>query len=174
MEKEKKSIHHTMRVWHRYAGFFIAGFAVIYALSGITLIYRDTDLLKTEKTVTTTLAPGLKPADLGPVLHMREVKVLETKGDVVYFEGGSYNTITGEAVNKVKDLVFPFNKFARLHKTASRDLMHWFTLVFGLTMTFLAISSLWMFRPGTQVFKKGMVTVLGGVILALVILLLIK
>jgi|WetSurMetagenome_2_1015567.scaffolds.fasta_scaffold454199_2 hypothetical protein len=174
MEKERKSIHHTMRVWHRYAGFFIVGFTVIYALSGITLIYRDTDLLKSEKQMTITLAPGLKPSDLAPLLRMREVKVLETKGDVVYFEGGSYNSTTGEAVNTMKDLVFPFNKFARLHKTASKDIMHWFTLIFGISMGFLAISSLWMFKAGTRVFRNGMITVLAGVILAVALLWLIK
>jgi hypothetical protein len=174
MEKEKKSIQHTMRVLHRYIGFFILGFAVIYALSGIALIYRDTDLLKKEQIVTSQLPPGTKVADLGPMLRMREVKILETKGDVVYFEGGSYNTSTGEAVRTVKDLVFPFNKFARLHKTSSQDVMHWFTLIFGISMGFLAISSFWMFKAQTQVFRKGMYTALAGIVLAIVLLMLIK
>lgn len=174
MEKERKSIQYTMRWLHRYVGFFIIGFAVIYALSGITLIYRDTDFLKKEKIVTEKLAPGLAVSDLGPVLRMREVKVKETRGDVVYFEGGSYNTVTGESIRSVKDLVFPLNKFSRLHKTASKDVMHWFTLVFGISIGFLAISSFWMFKAGTQVFRKGMLTALAGIILALVLLMLIK
>ena len=49
--KERKSINHYMRVWHRYAGFFILGIALIYGLSGITLIFRDTDFLKKEKKI---------------------------------------------------------------------------------------------------------------------------
>jgi hypothetical protein len=174
MEKEKKSFQHTMRVWHRYVGFFMLGFAVIYALSGITLVYRDTDFMKKEQTLNSKLPPGLAVNELGPMLRMREVKVIETKEDVVYFEGGSYNVATGEAVHIVKDLVFPFNKFARLHKTASKDFMHWFTLIFGISMAFLAISSLWMFKAQTKVFRKGMITAIAGIVVAVVLLLLIK
>jgi len=174
MEKEKKSFHHTMRVWHRYVGFFMLGFTVIYALSGIALVYRDTDFMKKEKVLTSKLPPGLAVNELGPMLRMREVKVRETKGDVVFFEGGSYNIATGEAEHVVKDLVFPFNKFSRLHKMASGDLMHWFTLIFGISMGFLAISSFWMFKAQTKVFRKGMFTALAGIVLAVVLLLLLK
>ena len=41
----------TMRVLHRYLGFFLAGIMAVYALSGIVLIFRDTDFLKSEQTV---------------------------------------------------------------------------------------------------------------------------
>jgi len=40
--KGKKSINYYMRVLHRDIGFFIAGLLIIYALSGIVMIYRDT------------------------------------------------------------------------------------------------------------------------------------
>ncbi len=45
--KEKKSINQTIRILHRNIGFFILGFVLIYALSGITLIYRDSDFHET-------------------------------------------------------------------------------------------------------------------------------
>ena len=35
-----------MRIAHRYLGFFLLGIMVFYALSGIILIYRDTDTFK--------------------------------------------------------------------------------------------------------------------------------
>ena len=43
---EKKSLNQLMRAWHRDIGFFIIGLVIIYALSGIALIFRDTDFLK--------------------------------------------------------------------------------------------------------------------------------
>ncbi len=37
-----------MRVIHRYLGFFLVGIMAVYSLSGIVLIFRDTDFLKQE------------------------------------------------------------------------------------------------------------------------------
>ena len=36
----------TFRVLHRYLGYFLAGIMIVYALSGITLIFRKTDSFK--------------------------------------------------------------------------------------------------------------------------------
>ena len=44
----KSNLNKTMRVYHRYLGFFLAGIMAMYAISGIILIFRDTDLLKSE------------------------------------------------------------------------------------------------------------------------------
>jgi hypothetical protein len=41
-------------------------------------------------------------------------------------------------------------------------------------MAFLAISSLWMFKAQTKVFRKGMITAIAGIVVAVVLLLLIK
>ncbi|MBT5151546.1 MAG: hypothetical protein HOM43_04090, partial [Flavobacteriales bacterium] len=38
--------HMTFRVLHRYLGYFLAGIMMVYALSGITLIFRKTDSFK--------------------------------------------------------------------------------------------------------------------------------
>ena len=37
------------RVWHRYLGFFLAGIMAVYAVSGVVMIFRNTDFLKQEK-----------------------------------------------------------------------------------------------------------------------------
>ncbi|WP_313216205.1 hypothetical protein [Soonwooa sp.] len=37
-----------MRIVHRYLGYFLAGIMAVYAISGILLVYRDTDFLKKE------------------------------------------------------------------------------------------------------------------------------
>jgi len=170
--KEKKSLSQYTRVWHRYLGFFVLGMLLIWALSGITLIYRDTDFLKKEKKVTTTLSPEINMAELGSALRIRDFKVIKTEGDVIYFQGGTFNVKTGVAEQTVKELIYPLNKWTSLHKTASKSVIHWFTLIFGIIMLFLAVSSFWMFKPGSVVFRKGMITVAAGIVFTLILLLL--
>jgi hypothetical protein len=164
--KEGKSINHYMRVWHRYAGFFILGFVLLYGLSGITLILRDTDFMKKEKKITMNIAPGIDPSELGRNLRMRDLSIEKTEGDILYFKGGSYNKATGAAEVTVKDLIFPFNKMTELHKTPSGKPLHWFTFTFALVLLFLAISSLWMFKSSTKVFRQGIIIVIAGVVFA--------
>jgi len=169
--KEKKSINYYMRVLHRNLGFFILGFVLIYALSGIILIYRDTDFMKHEKTIKVMLPPETKPADIGPALRLRDLKILNTEDDVIYFQGGSFNTSTGEAEYLVKELIFPFNRLTVLHKTPSKNPLHWFTLVFGILLLFMAVSSFWMFSRRSKSFRNGILTVVAGFIFAVLLLL---
>ena len=44
-------MHNSMRVYHRYLGFFLAGIMAVYAISGVVMIFRDTDFLKREKQI---------------------------------------------------------------------------------------------------------------------------
>lgn len=172
--KEKKSVNQIIRVLHRNTGFFILGFVLIYALSGISLIYRDSDFLKHEKTVIQKIPAETKPADLGQVLKIREFKILKTEGDIIYFQGGSFNATTGEAEMTVKELVYPLNILASLHKTPSKNPFHWFNLAFGIIMVFMAVSSMWMFNKKSKLFRNGVYTVLAGFIFAVVLLLFLK
>jgi uncharacterized iron-regulated membrane protein len=64
MTKKNKSAN-LMRLIHRYLGFFLAGIMAVYALSGILLIFRDTDFLKQEKNTVEKLAPNLTEKELG-------------------------------------------------------------------------------------------------------------
>ncbi|MBK7628854.1 MAG: hypothetical protein IPJ16_16950 [Bacteroidales bacterium] len=172
--KEKKSFVHYIRLFHRYLGFFFVGFVIIYAMAGISLIFRDTDFLKKEKTVKTTVPADTKPADLGTALRLREFKILKTEGDIVYFQGGTFNTATGTAEMTVKELIFPLNRFANIHKTASKNPFHWVTLAFGIVMLFLAVSSFWMFNAKSKVFRNGLYVILAGFVFAILLLLFYK
>lgn len=169
--KEKKSIIQIIRILHRNLGFFILGFVLIYSITGIILIYRDTDFMKHEKTIKADLPAGTKPEDLGLALRLRDFKLINTEGDFIFFRGGSFNTATGEAMYSVKELIFPFNKLTNLHKTPSKNPLHLLTLVFGFLLLFMAISSFWMFNRKSKVFRNGIYTVLAGFIFAVVILL---
>lgn len=57
--QEKKSFSYYMRVLHRDIGFFAIGLVIIYALSGIALVYRESSLFKVNKEVVKTVSPGL-------------------------------------------------------------------------------------------------------------------
>jgi uncharacterized iron-regulated membrane protein len=48
MSGTKTSLPFKFRVIHRYLGFFLAGIMALYALSGIVMIFRDTDFLKSQ------------------------------------------------------------------------------------------------------------------------------
>jgi hypothetical protein len=171
METQKKPISYYMRFLHKYVGFFILGFVLIYSFSGIVLIYRDSDFLKVEKRVKVSVPPGSQPSELGNLLKIRNLKILETKDDFIFFQDGSYNTSTGEADYTVRELVYPFNKFTSLHKVPSGNPLHWITLIFGILLFFMALSSLWMINYSSKKYRNGIFTVLAGVIFSAILLL---
>jgi hypothetical protein len=169
--KESKSMHRTMRALHRDAGFLVIGFVIIYALSGIILIYRDTNFMKKEVVMERKLPPNLPDEQLGMQVRMPGFKVEKTAGEWVYFSGGSYNRSTGMATMTMKQVRFPFNKLIELHKIMSSKGIHWFTVVFGTVLIFMAISSLWMFKPGTKLFGRGLLLAGIGIIITIILLL---
>jgi uncharacterized iron-regulated membrane protein len=42
------SVSTKMRIFHRYLGFFLAGIMATYSISGIILIFRETEFLKSD------------------------------------------------------------------------------------------------------------------------------
>lgn len=169
--KKSKSLNFYLRSLHRDVGYFAFGLVVIYVLSGVALIYRDTDFLKRDVTVERQLKPNLEIGDIARELRMREVKVTKNEGDVITFQNGTYNKTTGATTFTTKEVMFPFNKFINFHKAVSSKATHWFNLVFGGVFLFLAISSLWMFKPNTRTFRRGMILVGVGIVFTIVLLL---
>lgn len=170
--KKSKSFSHYMRALHRDLGLLTFGLVTIYALSGIVLTYRDTDFLKHEVTVERQLKPDMAIEDVGKELRLRDFKVTKTEGEITFFQNGTYNKTSGVTIFTSKEVIFPFNKFIKLHKAVSSDATHWFNIAFGAIFLFLAISSLWMLKSNTKNFRKGMI-LLGSGILFTVLLLLI-
>lgn len=95
--KEKKSKTHYMRSLHRDIVFFVIGLIVIYSISGVVLIYRDTNFLKHDAVVEKKLSPDMDVSELGKVLRLRDFKVVKTNGQIVHFQNGTYNKKTGIA-----------------------------------------------------------------------------
>ena len=159
-----------MRVIHRYLGFFLAGIMFVYALSGIVLIFRDTDALKKTEQITKQLEPNIAAADLGKALEMRKFNVDKEEGDFYYFKDGQYNKSTGEATYVVKELPLVLDKMTHLHKATTEDPLYYFNIFFGLALLFLAISSFFMFAKSSLIFKKGLWFTISGVVLVIIML----
>ena len=160
----------TFRILHRYLGYFLAGVMMVYALSGITLIFRKTDTFKVSIEKEMTVAPGLDAIGLGKALRIRNLTPIDNDGSLMVFEQGVYNTITGEADYTVKELPYWLDKLTHLHKATTEDPLYYFNIFFGLALLFLAISSFFMFAKTSFIFKKGLWFTLGGIILVLIML----
>ena len=159
-----------MRVYHRYLGYFLAGIMTVYAVSGIVLIFRDTEFLKSEKQIEKKLEPNIKPEELGKALRIRDFKIESINGNVVSFKQGTYNSETGEASYTSKELPFVINKLTQLHKASTNHPLYFLNIFFGLSLLFFVISSFWMFLPKTDVFRKGAYFALAGIILTLLLI----
>jgi uncharacterized iron-regulated membrane protein len=170
MATSSKPLSTYMRILHRYIGFFLAGIMAVYAISGIVLIFRETDFLKQEKQVVKTVKPGAKIDELGKMIGIRDLKITKTEGDTVYFPQGTYNSITGVASYKSKQLPFVMNQLTQLHKASTKKPLYILNLIFGLSLLFFVVSSFWMFKPKTAIFKKGMYFTIAGIILTLILL----
>lgn len=158
-----------MRIIHRYLGFFLAGIMAMYSISGIIMIFRNTDFLKHQEVSERQLEPNLTGGELSPKLRMA-VKVDKKEGDVLYFKDGNYNTKTGMATITKMELPFILDKMEHLHKATTNSPVYWLNIMFGLSLLFFVISSFWMFMPKTTVFKKGLYFSLGGILMTIILL----
>ncbi|MDH6250945.1 hypothetical protein M2347_000672 [Chryseobacterium sp. H1D6B] len=160
-----------MRITHRYLGYFLAGIMAVYAVSGVLLVYRDTDFLKKEKKYDKTIAKNLSEKELGKELKIKNLEAEKTEGNMVFFKQGTYNLATGEAKYSKKELPFVLDKMTKLHKSQSKDTLSPLNTFFGISLFFFVISSFWMFNPKTKAFKRGMLFTIAGLIVSIILLL---
>jgi len=167
---KKKSFRQNIRKLHGQIGFLLVGLLVVYSLSGIILTYRDTNFLKKENKVTKTLQPGLTATELGEHLRMRHFEVKNETRETINFQGGEYNKLTG-TTNLTNHEIFPWIKpLIDLHKSSSKGLAHYFTTILGVLLFFMAVSSFWMFRPGSKSFRQSIYLTLGGIVVVVILL----
>ena len=170
MATRKTPLSFQIRIIHRYLGFFLAGIMAVYALSGITLIFRDSDTFKNISTEHLTVAPNLSDQALGKALNLRRFTVEKTEGNMVSFRDGTYNKSTGEVQITRKQLPYILDKLTHFHKAKSGDPLYFLNIFFGLALLFFVVSAFWMYTPKMPVFKKGMYFALAGIAFALLLL----
>ncbi|TRO67213.1 PepSY domain-containing protein [Christiangramia sabulilitoris] len=166
-----RNISNKVRIYHRYLGFFLAGIMAMYAISGIVLIFRNTDTFKVEKTVEKKIEKDLNNSQIGKALKIKNFKIDRTKGDSVYFEQGVLDRKTGIATYKVKMLPVVLESFTKLHKANTTKPLFALNIIFGVCLLFFVLSAFWMFLPSTQIFRKGILFTIGGIVLTLILLL---
>jgi len=159
------------RIIHRYIGNFLAGIMAVYAISGIVLIFRDTDFLKSEHLIEKTLKPNISKENLAKALRVRGLRDVNENTDSITFSNGSYNKTTGVANITVMKLPVVLDKLTHLHKAKTGDPLFWFNIFFGVALLMLVITSFLMFRPKTKIFTKGLYFSLAGVALILFMIL---
>jgi len=169
--KKQREVSNKMRTYHRYLGFFLAGIMAMYSISGIVLIFRDTDFLKQETVNEKKLEPGLNAETVGKEIKIKNLEFQAMEGTIATFEQGSYNVETGEVSYTTKALPLVLDKMTHLHKAKSADPLYVLNIFFGLALLFFVLSSFWMFLPGTSIFKKGLYFSAAGMVLVIILLL---
>ena len=164
------NVAQKMRIYHRYLGYFLAGIMAMYSISGIILIFRETDFLKKEVEHVKQLAVNLKNEELGKELKIKEFKIDSENGSVVTFKQGTYNKETGNAVYTTRELPPLIAKMTKLHKATTKQPLYYLNIFFGLSLLFFVVSSFWMFMPKTTIFKKGLYFALAGAALTILLI----
>ena len=157
-------------MYHRYLGFFLAGIMAVYAISGITLIYRDTDVFKKKTNIEKSLEPNLTADQVGQQLKIRKFKATSESPTTITFKNGTYEKSTGEANYTKIETPYILNKLQNFHKAETGDPLYFLNIFFGVSLLFFVVSAFWMFLPSTPIFKKGMLFAAAGLVLALVLL----
>ncbi|CAL68054.1 PepSY domain-containing protein [Christiangramia forsetii] len=165
-----RKISNKFRIYHRYLGFFLTGIMAMYAISGIVLIFRNTDTFKIEETVEKKVATNLNEEQLGKTLKIKNFEIERTEGEIIYFEQGILDTSSGIAKYKVSQLPVILESFTKLHKANTNHPLYFLNIFFGLSLLFFVISAFWMFMPSTKIFRKGIFFTIGGIILTLILL----
>ena len=168
----KNNVHNNMRVYHRYLGYFLAGIMAVYSLSGIVLIFRDTDFLKKEKQNERQLKPNLTIEELGKELKMKDLKIDKEEAGIISFKQGTYDKATGAAKYTTKELPAFIAKLTKLHKASTKEPLFFLNVFFAVSLLFFVLSSFWMFLPKTTIFKKGLYFTLAGIVLTIILLVL--
>lgn len=164
-----QNISTKMRVYHRYLGFFLAGIMAMYSISGVVLIFRETDYFKSDKQIEYKVPLNIQINELGEKLGIDNFKIQKEINGIIYFDKGSFDTNTRVAKFTSKELPFFLEKMVNMHKATTSDPLYYLNIFFGVGLLFFVVSSFWMFLPGNKIFKKGLYFTIAGVLLTILI-----
>ena len=92
----------------------------VYAISGITLIYRKTDNFKKEVEIKIQLKKGLKQPAIQKALKIGKLRITKEENNIIYFGTGQYNWQNGEAIYHKMQLPYVLSKMQNLHKATTK------------------------------------------------------
>ncbi|GAA6186297.1 MULTISPECIES: hypothetical protein [Alteromonadaceae] len=161
--------HNAVRKYHRWLGFFLAGIMGIYAVSGTLLIFRKTDFLKYPQVEERQLDKGLNGKSLGKQIALKGFAVESEVDDMVVFNQGQYNKLTGEVVINKKDYPAPLAKLVKLHKATTGSPLFFLNISFGIGLLFFVVSAFLMFMPKLPMFKSGVKIAAAGAVFAILV-----
>ena len=87
----------------------------------------------------------------------------------IRFTNGSYNKksgFTSYVKNEIPSVLKSLNK---LHIAPSKEPKHMFTILYATALLFLAISSFWMYKPESKLFKRGVFTSIFGAFVSILL-----
>lgn len=165
----KNNINSKMRSLHRDLGFFLVGIMAMYAISGIVLVFRNTDYLKNVEVIETKIQTKLSTEELGKEIKQKNLKA-DLVGNELIFKGGKYNPSTGKVIYTKKELPFVLDKMTKLHKATTDSPVYFLNIFFGLSLLFFVISAFWMYTPKMPIFKKGVYFAIAGAVMTVILL----
>jgi len=160
------SLKKWIRLLHRDIGFLLVGLTVVFCVSGIVLIYRDTDIFRLKNEYTVQLDRNLGQPELRDQLNFKRLHVEEETDSKIVFDKGSYDKLTGIAKYTLMEYPAFIRKMNNMHTAISREKLHFFATIFGVLLLFQALSSFWMFNFSSKVFKRALVLSAIGIALA--------
>ncbi|MEP0354564.1 hypothetical protein [Paraglaciecola sp.] len=149
-------LHLSFRKYHRWLGFFLAGIMGVYAVSGILLIFRPTDILKYDQVQVKQLEPGLNSKELLLALRTKGSKVVSETDSIITLNVGEYEKSSGTATVTRKEYPIVLSKMVKLHKATHNSPLFWLNISFGLGLLFFVISAFLMFLPKLPIYKNGL------------------
>ncbi len=100
------------------------------------------------------------------------MRVITENNDVIVFEEGSYDKHSGLVNYKTTEYPEIICKLNSLHASSTDSPKHWLNISYGVLLGFLALSSLWMYKPSTRMFRRGIVLSVAGLVLTAIIVVL--
>ena len=110
-----------MRVLHRYLGFFLAGITAVYAISGVAMIFRDTDILKKKYDYKLLVETNLNADELVEAIELKRLREVREENGKIYYKEGSSNKTSGEVNYSLIKPPYVLDEMQHLHKARSND-----------------------------------------------------
>ena len=146
----------SFRKYHRYLGYFLAGIMMLYASSGILLIFRGTDFLKVEVVSERQLEVGLTGQQVVKQLRMKGLAVEEEGPRKIRLSAGEYDRDTGRAQVRGKEYLPVVDQIVHMHKATTNSPLFFLNIFFGASLFFFAVSAFLLFPPQAPALKTGL------------------